>query len=394
MLAGLIFTAVIVAITINFISLSRNFDRRLKSTRLPVLEKFPMVSVIVPAYKSEKKIGETLDAVNASGYPNLEVIVVNDSDDQTPEIASSRGAEVIQNPGRMGKAMALNKAAAQAQGDFFLFIDSDTTLQKYTLQKLLMSYNYYTGRGEKVGIVAPKYMAHNMKNVFSRFTDIEQKLHQSILKVQMNLGSILSIRGCCLLVPRQAFLDSGGFSNTLLEDGDFTAKVFKAGYKIKYEPRASVMTAEPETFQDFFRAKVRYGKGTYFCAQNHRRPYAISLQSAICFYPYFLLFLALAGYFLFNTPFLTYPFTMLMASLAAHTAAELLAFSLLALIVPILGQFGYTALANAREITSLQTFAFFALLLIPVAFAAYMKGTFCGITERIRGMPELQFRDW
>jgi hypothetical protein len=29
-----------------------------------------------------------------------------------------------------------------------------------------------------------------------------------------------------------------------------------------------------------------------------------------------------------------------------------------------------------------------------VAFAAYMKGTLSAVADNIRGLPELQFRDW
>lgn len=49
-----------------------------------------LVSVIVPAYQEEKRIGRCLQSILASTYQRLQVIVVNDgSTDDTAKIVSS-----------------------------------------------------------------------------------------------------------------------------------------------------------------------------------------------------------------------------------------------------------------------------------------------------------------
>ena len=53
-----------------------------------------LVSVIVPAYKAEATIDETLQSVRSQTYPHLDVIVVNDgSTDDTRAIVSSHAAQ-------------------------------------------------------------------------------------------------------------------------------------------------------------------------------------------------------------------------------------------------------------------------------------------------------------
>jgi len=51
-----------------------------KEEKKKVIKKFPLVSVIVPAYNEEKVIVETLDSVIGLDYPKnkLDIIVVND----------------------------------------------------------------------------------------------------------------------------------------------------------------------------------------------------------------------------------------------------------------------------------------------------------------------------
>ncbi|RLI95793.1 MAG: hypothetical protein DRO99_05350, partial [Candidatus Aenigmatarchaeota archaeon] len=292
----------LMAVTLGFKGLSYRFDNLTSSRKLAKLSSYPLVSVIIPTYKSEKVIGKTLESVMKSDYPNKEVIVVDDSDDGTAAIAKGMGATVLQNNTRQGKGAAINKAAAIANGEYILVLDSDTVMYRNTLSTLMRSYVKYDMEGENVGIVAPMYSASNRKNFIARLSDMEQKLHQSLMKIQMNLGSILSIRGSCMLMSRAAFDSAGGFSKTLLEDGDFTAKVIKSGYSIKYEPKASVKIKEPETLSSLLSAKRRYGKGTFYCAVRHWNPYVVSEQAMVCFFPQFLLMLAIVGTVIFQNP--------------------------------------------------------------------------------------------
>jgi cellulose synthase/poly-beta-1,6-N-acetylglucosamine synthase-like glycosyltransferase len=388
----------LIAVTLGFMGMSYRFDSAIRSRRLKQLSCHPLVSILIPTYKSEKSISKTLESVRKSDYPNKEIIVVNDSKDRTPEIAKSFGAKVIQNTRRLGKGAALNKAAEAGNGEMLLILDADTTLRRNTLTTLVKSYTMHEDAGERVGVVAPGYSARNKKNFIARLSDMEQKLHQSLLKIQMNLGSILSIRGSCLLIKRQAFSDAGGFSSTLLEDGDFSAKVIKSGYSIKYEPCALVEINEPETWSSLLRAKKRYGKGIFYCAFNHRRPYIVSPQAFVCFYPQFLLMLAVVGTLIFHNPLTLAPITIMLTSLAISGITSYVIISLVTLVSVLGAISGSHAVAAPTAAGARLGFAStilpFVLFFIPIVTLTYGRGFISGVLDKLNCRPELEFSNW
>ena len=103
--------------------------------RARVPERFPRVSVIVPARDEERMIERAVRALLAQTYPALEVIVVNDrSTDATGAILARLAREderliVIDNeeppPGWLGKPWAMHQGSLRARGELLLFIDAD-----------------------------------------------------------------------------------------------------------------------------------------------------------------------------------------------------------------------------------------------------------------------------
>jgi len=95
------------------------------------IEPKPLVSIIIPAYQSAATIGRTLTDIYSQTWPNLEVIIVDDgSTDQLEQALATwrTRLRIIRQPNR-GAAAARNTGAAQARGEFLLFIDADTSLE-------------------------------------------------------------------------------------------------------------------------------------------------------------------------------------------------------------------------------------------------------------------------
>ena len=85
------------------------------------------VSVIMPVYNAVQYITRSLPPLLEMQRRGdiLEVIVVDDaSSDNTPEVATGLGAQVILSGGQLGPGGARNRGAADASGDILWFVDA------------------------------------------------------------------------------------------------------------------------------------------------------------------------------------------------------------------------------------------------------------------------------
>jgi glycosyltransferase involved in cell wall biosynthesis len=101
------------------------------------------LSIIIPAFNEERLIGRCLQSISTSVAANYksgftyEIIVVdNNSTDDTARLAREAGASVVFEPiNHIGRAR--NTGAAEAQGDWLLFVDADSILSPGLLSEIL-----------------------------------------------------------------------------------------------------------------------------------------------------------------------------------------------------------------------------------------------------------------
>lgn len=110
-----------------------------------------MVSIITPAYNSEKFIAETIQSVLAQTYQNWELLIVDDcSTDKTAEIISrfqeqDSRIKYFYNSTNKGSAVSRNIALQKASGRWIAFLDSDDLWHPEKLEKQIefMKKNNY-----------------------------------------------------------------------------------------------------------------------------------------------------------------------------------------------------------------------------------------------------------
>ncbi|MFJ6796422.1 CDP-glycerol glycerophosphotransferase family protein [Streptomyces sp. NPDC091268] len=102
----------------------------------------PRFSVIVPAYKVQAYLQESLDSVLTQSYPDLELIAVDDaSPDACRSIIDEYAARdprvtAVHLAHNLGLGPARNAGLARATGDYLLFLDGDDTLAPGALQAI------------------------------------------------------------------------------------------------------------------------------------------------------------------------------------------------------------------------------------------------------------------
>ena len=109
-----------------------------------------LVSVIMPAYNTEKYIKESIDSVLNQTYKNLELIIINDcSTDNTEKKINEfkdKRIKYIKNTKNSGAAISRNKALQEAKGRLIAFLDSDDIWMPEKLEKqidFMIKNNYY-----------------------------------------------------------------------------------------------------------------------------------------------------------------------------------------------------------------------------------------------------------
>lgn len=108
-------------------------------------DRWPLLSVIIPACNEADTIEMALSTLLEQDYPNLEIILVDDrSTDNTARVVTQKAdsdsrLQLIKikhlPPGWLGKVHALHKATEYAKGEWLLFTDADVHFQPGVLQK-------------------------------------------------------------------------------------------------------------------------------------------------------------------------------------------------------------------------------------------------------------------
>jgi chlorobactene glucosyltransferase len=145
MLYQVIIAAGLVVFMMNLIMNLRSLKIPRKNARVP--NPPPLISVMVPARDEEENIANCLQSLVNQDYPNYEILVLDDNSvDNTSEIvremaASDERIKLFQGKplpeGWAGKPHACQQLAERANGEWFLFVDADTTHAPHMLRSVL-----------------------------------------------------------------------------------------------------------------------------------------------------------------------------------------------------------------------------------------------------------------
>jgi poly-beta-1,6 N-acetyl-D-glucosamine synthase len=230
-----------------------------------IIESYPFVSIIVPAYNEAEVIQSSLSSLLELRYPYYEIIAVDDgSTDGTYEKmkefeGNHYGVRVaVFRKENSGKAETLNYGIRRSNAPIVVCMDSDSRL---TPDALRYAVNHF--RDPYLGAVAGNVKVINRQNIWTKLQALEYIQGLNIVRnAQAFWRTVNVIPGPMGVFRRTAILGTGGYdSDTFAEDFDMTVKMLANGWRIGYEPKAIAYTEAPEELLDVIKQRYRWCRG-------------------------------------------------------------------------------------------------------------------------------------
>ena len=242
---------------------------------MPVLQNYPLVSIIVPAYNEEVNAVSSLQNLLKTSYPNFEIIFVDDgSKDDTYEnvryVFAGHPKVKLFTKMNGGKASALNFGIAHSNAGYVVCIDADTKLKPDAVSQLMK--HFLVGEKNKVGAVAGNVKVGNEINMLTKWQSIEYITGQNFdRRAFASVNAITVVPGAIGAFTKQAITDAGGFTtDTLAEDCDLTIRILREGYIVKNENNALAFTEAPEKTKQFISQRFRWSFGVLQTFWKHK----------------------------------------------------------------------------------------------------------------------------
>lgn len=204
----------------------------------------PKVSIILPARNEEEFIGKCLDSLTAQDYPNYEIIVIDDSsDDSTGKIISEYAkkdpriipvAAKSKPEGWMGKNWACMEGYSKATGELLLFTDADT---KHSKNVISFAVSHLISFDLDALSAIPKMLTFDFWTKVT-LPMISTFLHTRFSALNVNNPSKKTgyFFGSFFIIKKETYRDVGmheGVRHEIIEDGALGKKVKEAGHKMK-----------------------------------------------------------------------------------------------------------------------------------------------------------------
>ncbi len=242
-------TAILIGICGAWIFLIRSM---LTSFRLtPYLDKFekikhgnPKVSIILPARNEEAFLPKCLDTLIDQNYSNYEIIVIDDSsEDSTAKIISNYAKQnskiipVTARPkpeGWMGKNWACMEGYKKVTGELLLFTDADT---KHAKNVISLAVSHLLTFNLDALTAIPKLIPMDFWTKIT-LPMISTFLHTRFSAVRVNDPSKKTgyFFGSFFIIKKKIYEEVGtheSVKNEIIEDGALGKKVKNSGYKMK-----------------------------------------------------------------------------------------------------------------------------------------------------------------
>jgi cellulose synthase/poly-beta-1,6-N-acetylglucosamine synthase-like glycosyltransferase len=221
------------------------------------------VSVIIPTFNGGSGLGPSIASLHRQTLRPLEIIVVDDgSTDQTRGVAERARAlglvdMVICHGTRCGRSAAINAAARFASGDLLLTVDADTVFEPTAVARLAAAFSDPRVAGASCNIA----ISNERDSLWTGLQRVEYLMSisagRSILDV---VEAIACLSGACSMYRRDVFLRQGGLDVGPGEDLEYSLRLRRLGYVIRFVPDAWAETDGPTNAISLLRQRARWDR--------------------------------------------------------------------------------------------------------------------------------------
>lgn len=255
------------------------FERRkhlnsLHSEDVPVLDSYPSVAVIVPAWNEGTTVHGTIQSLLSLDYPKdrLEVIVVDDgsTDDTWQEMLKYENNPQVRifQKENGGKHTAVNFGIDQTNADFISCLDADSFVAPDALKRMINLFQ----RKPDVMAVAPSLIIHKPKNILQQAQRVEYNMSTYNKRMLAYLGAIHVTPGPFSVYRKEVFQKIGKFRKAYnTEDQEIAYRMHEHHLRIDHCHTAYVYTSSPNTVKKLYKQRLRWIYGFIQNTIDYRR---------------------------------------------------------------------------------------------------------------------------
>ena len=213
----------------------------------------PSFSIIVPVYNRPKEVEELLDSLSNQTDKDFQLVIVEDgSTDTCKEIceAKSKDFEIKYfHKSNEGRSIARNYGMDRADGDFFIFVDSDCILPPDYIASLKRSLQS-----------CPTDCFGGPDAAHESFSDIQKAINFSMTSFFTTGGIRGGKKSLEKFTPRtfnmgfskKVYDKVGGFREMFSEDIDMSTRIKNAGFAVSLFPDVKVFHKRRVDFKKFW----------------------------------------------------------------------------------------------------------------------------------------------
>jgi len=213
----------------------------------------PSVSVVIPTFNKLNFTKKCLNSIFKYTPKFLAEIIVVDNgstDGTTTYLKGLKGIKRILNTENLGFAKACNIGAKASKGDYILFLNNDTEVQKGWLEPMIETIE----SSDDIAIVGSKLLfpSSTIQHAGVVITKdlIPTHIHYNVSSEKPFVNKkreFQAVTAACLLIKKKDFEKVGGFDEEYIngyEDVDLCLKIKELNKKIVYDPRSVVIHHE------------------------------------------------------------------------------------------------------------------------------------------------------